>query len=140
LQNFHARIFSIGVSILPHIGTAPPRQPPLAVGVFICEGLMKKISGRWVPIESPIIGAKTFRWGYCTVIVEHHGDKYGWHLSISTPFRYPSWEEIKAARYDLLPHDITMAMLLPPPDEYVNVHRNCFHLHQIANDWSLVSA
>ena len=37
----------------------------------------------------------------------------GWHLSISTPSRNPTWEEIKQARYDLCPHDVTMAMILP---------------------------
>jgi hypothetical protein len=55
----------------------------------------------------------------------------GWHLSISHPTRYPTWDEIKAARYDLLPDDCTMGMLLPPSGEYVNVHPNCFHLHEV---------
>jgi hypothetical protein len=54
-----------------------------------------------------------------------------WHLSISEPSRYPTWDEIADARYQLIPDDVTMAMLLPPPDEYVNVHNNCFHLWQI---------
>jgi hypothetical protein len=27
-----------------------------------------------------------------------------------------------------------VAMLLPPKDEYVNLHPNCFHLHQIPNE------
>ena len=53
-----------------------------------------------------------------------------WHLSISHPTRNPRWEEIAMARYDLLPDEVTMAMYLPPRDEYVNVHRYCFHLHQ----------
>jgi len=54
-----------------------------------------------------------------------------WHMSISTPTRYPVWNEIRDARYALMPDDITMAMLLPPKAEYVNVHPNCFHLHEI---------
>jgi len=54
-----------------------------------------------------------------------------WHLSISTTTRYPTWDEIRDARYALLPDDITMAMLLPPKGEYVNVHPNCFHLHEV---------
>jgi len=54
-----------------------------------------------------------------------------WHLSISTNHRYPTWEEIRDARYALLPDNITMGMLLPPKREYVNVHPNCFHLHEI---------
>lgn len=94
----------------------------------------KKIAGRWTEVESPLVGARLFLWGYCRVFVEQHEGPYGWHLSISCQHRYPDWGEIKAARYDLLPADITMAMLLPPPDEYVNVHPNCFHLHQIPNE------
>jgi hypothetical protein len=54
-----------------------------------------------------------------------------WHLSISAPDRYPAWDEIAEARYQLCPDNITMAMLLPPSDEYVNVHQNTFHLHEI---------
>lgn len=61
----------------------------------------------------------------------------GWHLSIShrrnngQPGRYPSWDEIAHARYELLPDDVTVAMLLPPPDEYVALHDTTFHLHEI---------
>jgi len=74
-------------------------------------------------------GARAFRLGECLVIVGHSSD--GWHLSISHARRYPTWDEIKAARYQLTPHNVTMAMLLPPPEEYVNIHENCFHLWQI---------
>lgn len=59
-----------------------------------------------------------------------------WHLSIShsgglRPSRYPVWDEITDARYTLLPKDITMAMILPPPEQYVNVHETTFHLWEI---------
>jgi hypothetical protein len=54
-----------------------------------------------------------------------------WHLSISHPDRYPSWDEIGDARYQLTPGGITMALLLPPMGEYVNAHPFCFHLWQI---------
>jgi hypothetical protein len=57
-----------------------------------------------------------------------------WHLSISTPYRYPTWDEIKQARYDFLPDEITIAMILPPKSEYVNVHNYCFHLYEIDGD------
>ena len=64
----------------------------------------------------------------------------GWHLSIShadhhgEPDRYPTWDEIADARYDLLPNDVTVAMLLPPREQYVNLHDTTFHLHQIDDD------
>ena len=73
-----------------------------------------------------------YQWGDCRVFVGI--EPAGWHLSISHPNRNPSWEEIKQARYDLCPHDVTMAMILPPTDEYVNIHNFCFHLHQIPNE------
>lgn len=65
----------------------------------------------------------------------------GFHLSIShrisnadhKPGRYPTWDEIKDARYRFAPLDKTMAMLLPPQDEYVNLHETTFHLWEVAS-------
>lgn len=53
------------------------------------------------------------------------------HLSISRADRYPSWDEIRDTRYELLPDEKTFGLLLPPRAEYVNVHQNCFHLWEI---------
>lgn len=69
--------------------------------------------------------------GACRVIVSLNGPEQFWHISISCQKRYPSWDEIKKARYDLVPDAVTMAMFLPPKDEYVNIHPNCFHLHEV---------
>ena len=44
-----------------------------------------------------------------------------WHLTISTPSRHPTWDEIKIARYRLLPLDLCFAIMLPPPGYYVNL-------------------
>lgn len=73
--------------------------------------------------------ARVYRFGECLVIVGKSED--GYHMSISHPNRYPTWDEIKEARYRFAPDDVTMAMLLPPKEEYVNIHENCFHLWQI---------
>jgi hypothetical protein len=59
------------------------------------------------------------------------GERNLWHLSIAHEHRYPSWDEIADVRYELVPAEVTMALLLPPPDEYVNAHEHCFHLWQI---------
>jgi len=84
--------------------------------------------------------------GQLRVLVSPPFGGAGWHLSIShvTPFvgpsgkpfpgRYPTWDEIRDARYDLMPDKITAAMLLPPKAEYVNIHPTTFHLHQIEED------
>jgi hypothetical protein len=53
------------------------------------------------------------------------------HLSIAHTDRYPTWDEIADARYELIPDDVTMALLLPPKGEYVDAHNHCFHLWQI---------
>lgn len=54
------------------------------------------------------------------------------HLSISRKDRYPNWDEIKTARYELLPNEAHFAIILPPREEYVNLEKNTFHLHQIS--------
>lgn len=77
-----------------------------------------------------------------SAMVECHPETGHWHLSIShqrqdtstgvwSPGRLPTWEEIVDARYRFVPDEVTMAMLLPPRSEYVNVHATTMHLHQI---------
>jgi hypothetical protein len=68
-------------------------------------------------------------YGECGVLISI--DMGRWHMSISHPKRYPSWDEIKGARYKFLPTHIHVAMILPPPSEYVNLHPNCFHLWEV---------
>lgn len=72
---------------------------------------------------------RCFKFGECHVIVGH--EPAGWHLSISHETRYPTWDEIRDARYALCPDDITMSMLLPPKGEYTNLHERCFHLWEV---------
>lgn len=61
------------------------------------------------------------------------GVQWGWHLSISHKFRYPTWDEIAKARYALLPQEHDYVMHLPPPSDYVAIHANCFHLHEFSH-------
>ncbi|KKL08362.1 hypothetical protein LCGC14_2576620 [marine sediment metagenome] len=77
-------------------------------------------------------GSKAYEFGECHIIVGRSTE--GWHLSISCPNRYPTWDEVAHARYSLIPNDVTLAMLLPPKEEYVNVHDFVFHLWQIERD------
>ena len=75
--------------------------------------------------------------GHLTVLVSQEPG-IGWHLWIShrlnrnppRPGRNPKWNEIKDARYRFTPPDVSMCMILPPPNEYVNVHETTFHLHE----------
>lgn len=72
--------------------------------------------------------------GHLTVLVGPEPD--GWHLSIShrlsdgtrAPGRLPTWDEIHEARYEFCPDRLHMAMILPPKEEYVNVHSTTMHL------------
>ena len=73
--------------------------------------------------------AQQFRRGKVNVLVAREEGR--WHLSISTHNRYPTWDEIADARYDLLPDAIEVAMLLPPKAHYVNLHPYVFHLWEI---------
>ena len=72
---------------------------------------------------------RCYRLGECGVIVTKEFDE--WHLSISHPIRYPTWDEVAQARYHAIPKHIWMAMMLPPPEHYVNLHENCLHLVQV---------
>ena len=36
------------------------------------------------------------------------------HMSVAHPRRYPTWDELRDLRYELLPDDKTFGMLLPP--------------------------
>jgi hypothetical protein len=61
---------------------------------------------------------------YCTIDVGLH------HISISHEKRLPTWAEMRAAR-TLVPDEVTMAMLMPPESEYINLHQYCFHLWEV---------
>lgn len=107
---------------------------------------------RWRRVPTPAVlllgspGARAYQAdlpdGHLSVIVARERDDSGdivWHLSIShrtneaapQPGRYPSWDEIHEARYTFVPDELTMAILLPPKAEYVNVHSTTFHLWQV---------
>jgi hypothetical protein len=72
---------------------------------------------------------RAYTLGLCHIIVTK---EYGnWHMSISHPMRYPTWDEVADARYRSIPESVWMAMVLPPPDHYINLHPNCFQLVEI---------
>ncbi len=72
---------------------------------------------------------RCYRLGECSVIVTKGFGR--WHLSIAHTRRYPTWDEIAAARYLILPEDVVMGVLLPPKAEYVNINPNCFQMKEI---------
>jgi hypothetical protein len=76
-------------------------------------------------IDPDEINLRIFDFAPCNVMTAREPAAVGgdplWHLTISTPSRHPTWDEIKVARYRLLPLELTFAMLLPPPQFYVNL-------------------
>lgn len=71
-------------------------------------------------------------WGQFHVIVSI--DDGLWHMSISHPRRDLSYEELKTARYRFVPHSVNMAMLFPPPEQFVNFHEHCFQFWEVPVD------
>jgi len=82
-----------------------------------------------VPAPANVKHAQWWAMRECRVAVAVEFGK--WHMSISCPDRDPTWDEIATARYRLIPDKVTMAMLLPPMKQYVNLHHHVFHLHEI---------
>src|SRR5262245_7474678 len=91
---------------------------------------MSKDKDNYTEIEAPQlryedgtpmeVGLKAYRKGDLRImtgqqVIGHilQGGRLRWHLSISCADRYPTWNEIRDARYALLPDDCIMAMLLP---------------------------
>jgi hypothetical protein len=102
---------------------------------------MTKARSEWVEVDNPVNATLgTTCWhrrvgdGLLAVLVGE--TPWGWHLSISFRdhrgrlSRYPRWDEIAEARYRFCPADVTMCMVLPPPEEYLSVHDTTFQLHQ----------
>lgn len=78
-------------------------------------------------------GTKCYSMGKLAVFVSPPNlPTRGWHLSISHPTRYPTWDEIAHVRYTLVPDSVRIVMHLPPRSEYVALHPFCFNLWEIA--------
>ena len=113
-------------------------KPPIGSGVGKGHTAHSKVH-KLVPIELPreIRGSiepdsRGYRMGSCTIILSH--SSAGWHMSIANHHRLPTWDEIAAARYALIPNDVDMAMLLPPVERYINLHDNCFQLWEVKDN------
>jgi len=80
----------------------------------------------------------------CAIVSQNQGDGLPfWHLSVShrgrlvgpdggkNLFRLPNWDEIKHAKYRLVPIDVPMAIILPSRTaDYVDLHPTTIHARQ----------
>ena len=90
-------------------------------------------------VASPYRHVQAFTLGDCQVTRGRYGDRR--RLTISHPTRYPTWDEVRHVRYRLLPASKTFAMLLPPPDEYVDPpgQAHTFELVELRDDGAVES-
>lgn len=108
----------VGDGPKPQTKVPPIKEEPLPVGMIV---LIQQ--GRLEP------GTRLYSMGQCSILVSPPIDPaWGWHLSIAHPTRYPAWDEVAKARYELLPTDVNFDMPLPRTEDYVSIHANCFHV------------
>ncbi|HLM68179.1 MAG TPA: hypothetical protein VK358_11660 [Longimicrobium sp.] len=67
--------------------------------------------------------------GRCQVIAAQEAGR--WHMSISHPFRLPPWDEINAARDEVIPADIWLCQPMPPRAFWMSHHEYCLHLWEV---------
>lgn len=119
---------------------------------------MTKARSKWEPcggsaaeVVAQCIRAMTGDARYCAAWQRRVGDgtltvivsqgPMGWHLSIDFTdhrgrlSRYPRWDEIADARYEFVPEEVAMCMVLPRPEDYVAMHDTTFQLHEHP-DWA----
>ena len=78
-------------------------------------------------------GTRVFLMGQCSIFLSLT-EKYGYHLSIAHPKRYPTWAEIAHARYKLIPNECNMALLLPSEEDYINAYEPVFQMTEVFQD------
>lgn len=64
--------------------------------------------------------------GACRIVRGEYRE--GLRLTISCTNRYPTWDEVRVARYRTLPLDRTFALALPPPEDYIDPAGQTFTL------------
>lgn len=111
-------------------------------GTFVDESVQRL---KWIPVSHLPHGARGYYAscddGFLRAIVGlEPAGKDGemiWHISVShvnkslKHDRYPSWDELKHAKYQLVPDDVPMVLIFPSKAaKYVDVSPNCLHLWQ----------
>ncbi len=59
------------------------------------------------------------------------------HVSISKEYDYPCWDEILDIKLELFGDQKDAVMIIPKKENYVNIHKNCFHLWESPEPWDL---
>ena len=87
----------------------------------------------------PGVYLAVYRLGQCDIVVTRArpaaGRRARYRLTVSHRDRHPTWDELAEARYRILGAVPWMAIYLPPKDDYVNKHRNVFHMVECDDPW-----
>lgn len=91
----------------------------------------------WLPSKGARLpGGLQFPDGTCfqkgallAIVTEDETGRF--HLSVSLTHRLPTYDELKDARYALVPHDKWMVQVFPPPSEFINIHPYVLHLWEL---------
>ena len=80
-------------------------------------------------------GTRQFKMGRALILISPPVEEVGmgWHMSISHPDRYPTWDEVAKAWYELIPDADNRegSMLLPKREDYISIHNFCFQVHEV---------
>lgn len=55
-----------------------------------------------------------------------------WHLSVSAKHTL-GYYELKEIRYKFMPDKMQAAQIFPPREEFINMHKTCFHLYELGS-------
>lgn len=92
---------------------------------------------------APGIVQQAYRWsGPKTLSViagAEHTPRFGvlYHVSVAYRERLPSWKDVRLVRDALLPADRDFMMLLPREEDYISLHRFCFHVWECPTEWGM---
>lgn len=79
-------------------------------------------------------GTQRYKMGKVMVMISPPVEEagMGWHMSISHPDRYPTWDEVAKAWYELVPNadNRVGAMILPKHEDYISIHNFCLQVHE----------
>jgi len=100
-----------------------------------------------IPVDKKITGpliiagakwVKLYACGEAMALYALEPNKHGMlhHLSISCADRYPTWDEIVAAKGQIM-GDVDAMMVLPRKRDYVNVMTKCFHVWETPVEWGI---
>lgn len=118
------------------LGSAEPVVPGSSSPGYVPETITAVASsaeGKQLAARLGIRGLQAFTMGECR-IVRYIDPERGLTMTVRHPERLPSWDEIKQARYRLLPRELTFCLLLPPPSEYADDPRNPFVIELHTHD------